>query len=111
MPTEELMSFMKQLSEEIPNPEILKVPTPYVDIGLFKSKFRTFDKEGNFSAFGKPRQKPHVGVLNKESERKLNKLMHTSWPIKKGKVKGKPIIDFNVLKILYKVWSKKMTVN
>ena len=38
--------------------------------------------------------------MNKESERKLNKLMHTSWPIKKGKVKGKTMIDFYVLIVL-----------
>lgn len=82
-----LMNFMKQLSQEIPQPE--NKSSIQRDLGLFKSKFRAVDKKGNVVTLQRSIHKPaFVGEISKEVERKMEKVMHPTWPFKlRGRVK------------------------
>ena len=86
------MNFMKQLSQEIPQPE--NKGSIQRDLGLFKSKFRAVDKKGNVVTLQRSIHKPaFVGALNKDVERKMEKIMHPTWPFRfRGRVKGKYVV-------------------
>ena len=78
---------MRELSEQIPKPNqtFLK---PSADMGLFQSKFKTLDKDGNIAFSKRVQPKSQFAELNKTCEQKLSRLMISTWPVRGMKNKG-----------------------